>query len=107
MASITVKRGDTIRWAAAWTAAGVAVNLTGYDVRCELRRLAGTLVETLTVTLADQGVAPGEFTIEMEDTSSLANGIYAVDLRIEQPDGDSYASETWDLEIVDPVTRRW
>lgn len=59
----TVKRGDTFLLACTYREAGVATDLTGYDVQAQIRDSLDALVEQLVVALADQGVSPGVFTL--------------------------------------------
>lgn len=105
--AIRVKQGDTIRWAGTWRAGGALVNLTGYTLESEMRAASGgALAATLTCTLGNQGTNPGTFTMHYADTSAIAVGDYVVDIRVTEPDADSYATESWTVLVVDPVTAR-
>lgn len=104
--SITIKRGDSINWSVAITTAGVALNLTGYTVECEVRSVSDrSLAVALTCTPADQGVSPGELTVTLADTSAIDPGRYVVDLRYTNG-SDSRSSETWILNVEAEVTER-
>lgn len=105
--SITIKRGDSINWSVTITTAGVALNLTGYAVECEVRSVSDrSLAVALTCTpAADQGVSPGLLAITLADTSGIDPGRYVVDLRYTNG-SDSRSSETWILNVETEVTER-
>lgn len=97
---VSIKRGDTIRWAGQYG----TINLTGYTLECEIRSEAGALLGTPTVTLGNQGVSPGSFSIYMASTAAIAAGRHIMDLRITEPDTDTYATESWVLNVTEQVT---
>lgn len=105
--SITIKQGDTIRWACVWRAGGVPVNLTGYQIQGHVRTSGDVLVAALTITPGDQGTAPGTFEAFYADTSAVPVGSYAVDFRVRQPDADSYSTQTFRLAVTADNTPRW
>lgn len=102
-----IKQGDTYRRTGTWTSAGTPVNLTGYTLTAELRAgVGGALASAVTVTLSNQGTNPGEFTLLIANTSSIAAGSYVIDIRYETPGGDSLSTTTWQVMIDPPVTAR-
>lgn len=98
--TITIKKGDTIRWAGLWS----GVNLTGYTLTCSIRSVAGVLLGTTTVTPANQSTNPGEFTIYRASTSDIPVGRHVMDLRILEPGADTYTTESWTLNVQAAVT---
>jgi hypothetical protein len=106
--SITEKRGNTIRWPVTFLdAVGKPMPLTDYVIECEVRKPSDhSLVVALAVQLANQTTNPGELDLYLADTSALELGTYLVDLRYAEPDGDSFATETWGLVMAREVTVR-
>lgn len=107
--SMQHKRGDTLEIACTETAAGVPVDLTGYTVAAQVRTRAGDeLVDTATVTLADQGTSPGEFTVTVAAArTALWEPGRELDLDIQYtaPGGTVWSSGTISITVVRDVTR--
>jgi len=102
---LELKQGDTLRWACVWTTAdGAPVSLAGYEIRCEIRTSADVVAATPDVAI---GGSTGAFTVVLANTSALAVDAYRVDFRVRQPDGDSYATQTFRLAITPRNTPRW
>lgn len=71
MTTISVKNGETFSRACTWKIDGTAVNLTGYTVACRGTDRANTPID-LTVTLGDQGAAPGTFAVSATAAQTAA-----------------------------------
>lgn len=94
--------GETMRWAGTWSAAGVAVNLTGYVLTTEVRKpIDPTYLEEVAVTLGDQGTSPGSYTVDVSSLD-LPAGSYQVRLKITEPDADVYRSTPIGLLVEAP-----
>jgi hypothetical protein len=88
MSSGQVKRtpGETFRYAGRTSARGLPVNLTGYALAVEIRRVPShDLVLEIAATLGDQSTAPG--TWEMLIATPPDVGSYSLRVRITQPSG--------------------
>lgn len=108
-ASITIKRGDTIRWPCLFEAGSPAapVVLTGYTFDCDVRRTSDRAIgATLAATIGNQITDPGTFELYLADSTVLTPGAYIVDIRYLEPDSDSYATESFALIVEEEVTTR-
>ena len=107
--TIQRKRGDAFELECTESADGVPVNLTGYTVASQIRTLAGDeLVDTATITLADQGTSPGVFTLYVakERTRLWEPGRnLAFDVEFTPPNGKSWSSATVTIDVVKDITR--
>jgi hypothetical protein len=67
MADISHKKGDTLSYACSWKdSSGVAINLTGYTLACQVR--ATNFVDTLTTTVTS--AVNGLFTLSATATQT-------------------------------------
>jgi len=102
------KRGDTLIWECEYTDdAGVPVNLTTYEIKCQARSAEG--VELFNVGTATTGITvtntlAGTFRVQVDATDTFNLGRYDVD--IQYTIGTLIkSSETFSLEIVKDITK--
>lgn len=97
------KRGTTVRLRCTHSLSGSTVNLTGYTLAASAR-LGTASARPLTVTIdPDQTANRGVFTLT-SDTTSWELGRHRVDVRFTTPSADRYYSETFQIDITEPVT---
>lgn len=103
---ITIKRGDTLSVAGvAAQDSGVALNLTGYTVRSQVRSSAGALVAALSVTVTSATL--GTFTLDATAaaTASWLTGRHVCDVEYTSAGGIVSSTETFAVVVLDDVTR--
>jgi hypothetical protein len=109
MSTMQHKRGDAFEPECTEMAAGVPVNLTGYTVTSQIRTRAGDeLVDTATVTLADQTTDPGKFTVEVAKARTalwVPGQDLEWDVEFTPPNGKSWSSGTVTITVVKDITR--
>jgi hypothetical protein len=101
--TITHRAGDTFSRSATWKVGGVAVDLTGYTVACDIVTAAGrTLVDAADVTIdADQVANQGKFTIEVLDTDAWSPGVrLAFFVRFTSPSGHKRSSPWCLIDVL-------
>ncbi len=97
------RAGDTFSKAMTWKVGGVAVDLTGYTVACDIVTAAGrTLVDAADVTIdADQTTNPGKFTVEVLDTDAWSPGVrLAFFVRFTSPGGVKRSSPWCLIDVL-------
>lgn len=102
--AMCVKRGDTLRFEAAWTdEAGTALDLTGVAATFALRlRTASTPAITAACTVtAATGITAVE--IDAEDTADLGVGQYLAEITTEWADGTVITTDSWRVQIVEDL----
>jgi hypothetical protein len=85
----------------------VPVNVTGYTLTSTCRDTYGTSVGTATITVADQGTDPGEFTLEIPaaTTAAWAPGTSVFfDLRIVSPGARVDYTENVEIRVIERQT---
>lgn len=102
MATLRVKRGDTLRIAGTYRPNGVAASLGGVTVACDMKR--GTTVESLTCAVT--GLDAGEFeaVLSATETANLPLGLWSSDVQFTDLDGNVTSTQTYTIEIVEDVT---
>jgi hypothetical protein len=106
MLSFRHKAGATLSFSGvSRTSAGTPINLTGYTVTSQFRAgNALTLAGTATVTLADQGTDPGEFTLSVPASTTVDwTGNVVFDLRF-SIGSTVIHTETVLVEVVPRIT---
>lgn len=99
--SLRFKRGTTVRLRCTHTLGGNAVDLTGYEISASARA-KNTYSFTVEID-ADQETNPGVFTMTAE-TESWQPESYRADVRFVTAAAERYYSETFQIEIVEPIT---
>lgn len=108
MQSFPFKRGDDLLIPCLEAIEGVGVNLTGYTVRAQVRTAKDELVADMTVTLGDQGVSPGTFTLAVPKATTATwepGRTLAFDVEYTPPTGAAWSSPTVGIEVVKDITR--
>lgn len=99
-----LKLGETLEVHASLTQNGVAVDITSWVIKSQVRNPAdGTLIADLTVTLKDQSTDRGGYTIT-GDTTTWPLGTFYWDIAYNHAGSVSY-TDTISLTILPSVTR--
>lgn len=100
------KRGDTFTFTCRYKVDGVPTDVTGFEIRAQIRDRLGALVATLQPVLADQTQQTGVFYLEpvIPDTSGWAIGRHSGDIQITE-DGITRSTVTFTLPVVEDITR--
>lgn len=98
---ITTTVGETMRWHGTWSAANVLVDLTGYTLVAEVRRMPSRELTEHAVALdADQpGVGRGGYTVDVSGTPA---GTYELRVRYTEPGGAVLRSSPITLVVEVP-----
>lgn len=104
MAEIKHKRGDSFRLSASVKtgADGVAIDITGWTIRSQLRKPDATLIDTLSVSY----IAPtgGSFEIYSDNSSIWPTGVAVMDIEYTDGAGKIFSTETIQVRIMGDVT---
>jgi len=101
---LRIKQGDTFSLDAVVKGDGVALDITGWAVACELRTRAGTLIDTLTATVTS--AASGLYTLAESAagvTASWQVGVLEFDVKYTLS-GVVVHTETVPIEVERRVT---
>ena len=102
------KRGETFSATIAVTINGDPQDLTdaGWIVEAQARTTADA-TEAVDFTINESDLEGSEVTLELSaaDTLAMTVGTYLVDVRIEDPDGTVYLSDTYELPIEASITQ--
>jgi len=106
--SFELKAGATLNFSGlASDSDGVPINLSGYTLTSQFRTGAGTLVGTATITPANQGTDPGEFTVSVADTVTddwETGATVLFDIRMVSGGGTVDYTETVAIKVLAPQT---
>lgn len=107
MAGLTHPRGDTLSLLGTWSENGTPTDLTGWTVRSQVRTQTDDLVGELTITLANQLTAPGQFTLAATaaQTAAWPVKVLRCDVEFTDPDGVVSSSDVFSLSILADMTR--
>ena len=105
--ALKLKRGSTFARKCVYSSGNAPVNLTGSTVRASVRNKSAALIEELTVTLANQGTSPGQFTLGAApaETATWPADVLSCDFRIEDALGVVTHSETFFILVENAVTQ--
>lgn len=102
--NLTHKQGATFEYAGVVSdSTYTPISLTGYTITAQFRDEYGTLEGTATITLADQGTDPGEFTLSVAAADTVgwpAKQNILFDLRVASPGARVDYSETIVVRVV-------
>lgn len=97
------KRGSAFVYQATYSVSNVPVNLDGYTITSQIRDSDNNLVADLVVTMADQGAAPGQYSVNFDDTTAWKPGDLRWDIRY-VADSRPIITETVTIRLVQQVT---
>lgn len=103
MANITHKRGDTLEWVVTLTQDAVAVNITDWTIKSQIRQDT-TLIAELTVTKTNSLSGQFSLTATATQTASWTLGTSSVDIEFTDPTGYVVSSQTFTLQLVKDIT---
>lgn len=98
------KSGDTLMLSGVYKSNGVPSSLTGYTIRSQIRK-NGTLINEVTVAVANQTLNVGLFSMRVEaaDTALWTPGTYSCDIEFTL-DGIVRSTETFEIPVIKGVT---
>jgi len=102
MQSVPHKRGDTFLFNAVLTDAGVPVDITNIDIRCQIRD-KDTLVATAVVTKAVPN-SDGAFSLRVSDTTAWPIKTLLSDIEY-TINGQIISTETFEIPVTKDITR--
>lgn len=100
------KQGDTFQLGATYLDAdGLPIDLTSITIKAQLRTASGDLIDTLTISKANQTTAKGQFSLSATavQTTGWPTGIARGDIKLTL-NGAPVSSETYELPIINEVT---
>jgi hypothetical protein len=103
MANITHKRGDTLEWVVTLTQNSVAVDITDWTIRSQIRQDT-TLVYEFLVTKTDPGNGVFSLSATPAETASWPLGSLLIDIEFIDPTGFVISSQTFTMQIVRDIT---
>lgn len=108
MAKVTLgntKRGDTFLLACTYKENATPVDLSDFDIQSQVRDSMGALVEQLVVSLADQGTAPGVFTLApSSNPPDWPVDLLTCDVQFTK-DGVVRSTQTFEIPVEQDITR--
>lgn len=101
-----IKQGDTFTLACAYKENGVAVNITDFTIRAQLRDSTGDLILELPVSKANQTTNPGVFVLGSNTPPSPPFPIDELSCDIQFSDADDVvrSTQTFNVPVVEDVT---
>lgn len=103
MATITHKQGDTLDWVINLTEGGLAVDITSWSIRAQVRN-ADTLVAALTFTAIDAVNGQFRLSATAAQTDLWAAGNHSVDIEFTDASSIVFSTETFTLTILEDVS---
>ncbi len=102
---LEIKRGDTLDLQCACTVDGVAVDLTGWSVACQLRGPGGEVVHAFEPVITD--AAAGQFRLRAlpAKTATWPTGTLTGDIQYTDPSGRVMSTRTFTLPCLEDVTQ--
>lgn len=100
-----VKRGDTFTLACTYKQNGVAVNVTDFNIRSQVRDSSGALVEELTATKANQTTNPGVFVLSAADPMNWPVDVLSCDIQFSDSDDVVRSTQTFQIPVIEDVTQ--
>jgi len=103
MAEITHKKGDTLEWVITLTENAVAVDITNFTIKAQIRQTS-TLIATLTSTITDATNGIFSLTATATATASWTTGTHSCDVEFTDDNSEVFSTETFKLKLIDDIT---
>jgi hypothetical protein len=103
MANITHKRGDTLEWVVTLTQNSVAVDITDWTIRSQIRQDT-TLVYEFLVTKTNAGSGVFSLSATAAQTATWPLGSLLIDIEFIDPTGFVISSQTFTMQLVRDIT---
>lgn len=85
--------------------ASINTDITGWTITSQIRRLDGTLLDTLVYSLVEAGEELSTYNFKKVDTSTWPEGTYHCDIRYLESDGTISITETFEIKAVRSNTK--
>ncbi|RRD68675.1 hypothetical protein EII19_00655 [Comamonadaceae bacterium OH2310_COT-174] len=105
MNTIDIKRGSSIHWQCTVQQGGAPLDITGWQIDCQLRAPGGALVQQFAGVVTD--ALAGQFALRASAAETAAwplGGLYA-DIRYTDAAGAVMHSATWPVRVEAAITR--
>ena len=103
MATITHKQGDTLDWVITLTDGGVAVDLTSWSIRAQIRS-GDTLIASLTVTVVSAATGLFRLSATPVQTDAWSAGQHSCDIEFVDDSSNVFSTETFTVTILEDVS---
>jgi hypothetical protein len=100
MQTVTHKVGATFEMSVS-----IDADITDWVVESQVRRLDGTLLDTLVFTLVNTAPEVSNFTFTKPNTTAWPEGSYLCDIRYTEPSGKVTATESFQINVVRRITQ--
>ena len=104
MANITHKRWDTLEWVVTLTQNSVAVDITDWTIKSQIRDESSSLIYTFLVTKTDAGDGVFSISATAAQTATWPLGSLLIDIEFIDPTGYVISSQTFTMQIVRDIT---
>lgn len=104
---VRVKVGADIEWHASWLQESIPVDLTDYEINCQIRDTSGTLAVEMTITKENQTTRRGAFVLKATaaQTVTVRPTVYDCDIIYTDSTGRVEATETFLVEFIKRISR--
>jgi hypothetical protein len=103
MASVTHKQGDSFEWVVTLTENSVAVDITNYSIRAQIRA-NDTLIAALTVTKTNAAAGIFSVTATAAQTDTWSAGSHQCDIEFTDGLSEVFSTETFDVIILEDIS---
>ena len=103
MATINLKQGDTVDWVVTLNESGVAVDITSWTIRAQIRA-GDTLIASLTVTLVDAASGLFRLSATAGQTDSWSAGSHSCDVEFTDDNSIVFSTETFTVSILEDIS---
>lgn len=103
MASVTHKQGDSFEWVVTLTENFVAVDITNYSIRAQIRA-NDTLIANLTVTKTTPLSGVFSVTATAAQTDSWSAGTHQCDIEFTDGSSEVFSTETFDVIVLEDIS---
>lgn len=103
MATINLKQGDTVDWVVTLNEGGIAVDITSWSIRAQIRS-GDTLIFNLTVTIID--AVNGQFRLSATpaQTDTWSAGSQSCDIEFTDDSGNVFSTETFTVVVIEDIS---
>ena len=103
MATLTHKQGDTLEWVITLTENDVAVDITSWSIRAQIRN-NDTLIASLTVTKTTAASGIFSVTATPAQTDSWTAGAHQCDIEFTDGSGEVFSTETFSVIVQEDIS---
>jgi hypothetical protein len=105
MSNITHKRGDTFEVVVDFTLNGQVVDITGWQVRSQIRSATKTLLKELDIVRLNDVTGTFSLNATSSETEAWQPGAYDCDIEFIDQLGFVISSDTFSVSVIRDITR--